>query len=147
MLVLSARPSEKIRFPSFQTAVQVLSIQANQVRLGIDAPEEVRVLRQGIPDRAEEWGPDPSEAEEAPTLLRLQQLVDRRLAITRRGVAEARARLAEGDEEAEVLLGLIDEDLEMLRRGQAEAIAAAPQRDWAGRGLEQLSPRVFPVRG
>jgi hypothetical protein len=40
----------------------------------------------------------------------------------------------------------IGEDLEMLRRGQAEAIAAAPQRDWAGRSLEQLSPRVFPVR-
>jgi 5-methylthioadenosine/S-adenosylhomocysteine deaminase len=34
----------------------------------------------------------------------------------------------------------------MLRRGQAEAIAAAPQRDWAGRGLDELSPRVFPVR-
>jgi carbon storage regulator CsrA len=117
MLVLSARPNEKIRFPSFHTTVQVLSIQANQVRLGIDAPEEVRVLRQGIPDRVEEWGPDPSEADEAPTLLRLQQLVDRRLAVTRRGVAEAQARLADGDDdEAEVLLGLIDEDLEMLRR-------------------------------
>jgi carbon storage regulator CsrA len=117
MLVLSARPNEKIRFPSFHTVVQVLSIQANQVRLGIDAPEEVRVLRQGIPDRVEEWGPDPSEADEAPTLLRLQQLVDRRLAVTRRGVAEAQARLADGDDdEAEVLLGLIDEDLEMLRR-------------------------------
>jgi cytosine/adenosine deaminase-related metal-dependent hydrolase len=46
----------------------------------------------------------------------------------------------------EVLDFDIREDLEMLRRGQAEAIAAAPQRDWAGRSLEQLSPRVFPVR-
>src|SRR5919112_1158534 len=40
----------------------------------------------------------------------------------------------------------ISKDLEMLRRGQAEAVAAAPQCDWAGRSLEQLSPRVFPVR-
>ena len=46
----------------------------------------------------------------------------------------------------EVLNFDIDEDLEMLRRGQAEAVAAAPQRDWAGRGLEELSPRVFPTR-
>jgi cytosine/adenosine deaminase-related metal-dependent hydrolase len=48
--------------------------------------------------------------------------------------------------DGEVLDFDIGEDLEMLRRGQAEAIAAAPQRDWAGRSLEQLSPRVFPVR-
>ena len=31
----------------------------------------------------------------------------------------------------------IADDIEMLRRAQAEAIAAAPHRDWAGRGLEQ----------
>ena len=48
--------------------------------------------------------------------------------------------------DGEVLDFDIGEDLEMLRRGQAEAVAAAPQRDWAGRGLEQLSPRVFPIR-
>ena len=48
--------------------------------------------------------------------------------------------------DGEVLDFDISEDIEMLRRGQAEAIAAAPQRDWAGRTLEQLSPRVFPIR-
>jgi cytosine/adenosine deaminase-related metal-dependent hydrolase len=40
----------------------------------------------------------------------------------------------------------IEDDVEALRRAQAEAIAAAPGRDWAGRRLDQLSPRVFPVR-
>jgi cytosine/adenosine deaminase-related metal-dependent hydrolase len=40
----------------------------------------------------------------------------------------------------------IAEDIEMLRRAQTEAVAAAPQRDWAGRGLETLSPRLFPIR-
>lgn len=41
----------------------------------------------------------------------------------------------------------IEENVAMLRRGQAEVIAGAPGRDWAGRSMEQLSPRVYPVRG
>jgi 5-methylthioadenosine/S-adenosylhomocysteine deaminase len=40
----------------------------------------------------------------------------------------------------------IADDIEMLRQAQTEAVAAAPQRDWAGRGLDTLSPRLFPVR-
>lgn len=40
----------------------------------------------------------------------------------------------------------IAEDIELLRRAQGEAIAAAPGNDWAGRRLDQLSPRVFPIR-
>ncbi|MDX0008249.1 amidohydrolase family protein (plasmid) [Sinorhizobium meliloti] len=40
----------------------------------------------------------------------------------------------------------IDEDIEMLRRAQQEVIANAPARDWAGRSVESLSPRVFPIR-
>ena len=44
-----------------------------------------------------------------------------------------------------VLTFEIGEDIEMLRRGQREVIAGAPGRDWAGRRLEELSPRVFPI--
>ncbi len=40
----------------------------------------------------------------------------------------------------------IEEDIEMLRRAQREVIAEAPRRDWAGRTVERLSPRVFPVQ-
>ena len=39
----------------------------------------------------------------------------------------------------------IHDDIEMLRKGQKEVIAKASQRDWAGRELDQLSPRVFPM--
>jgi len=45
----------------------------------------------------------------------------------------------------EVLHFDISEDIEMLRKGQAEVIAKAPSRDWAGRRLDQLSPRAFPL--
>ena len=40
----------------------------------------------------------------------------------------------------------IEEDIEALRRAQSEAIAAAPSRDWAGRSIDQLAPRVFDMR-
>ena len=40
----------------------------------------------------------------------------------------------------------IAEDVAMLRKGQGEVIATAASRDWAGRTLDELSPRVFPIR-
>ena len=48
MLVLSRRLNEKLLIPSIRTAVQVLSIQGGQVRLGVDAPPDVAVFREEI---------------------------------------------------------------------------------------------------
>ncbi|CAN7634345.1 amidohydrolase family protein [Brucella pseudogrignonensis] len=48
--------------------------------------------------------------------------------------------------EGKLLAFDIDEDIEMLRKAQREVIAKAPERDWAGRDLNALSPRVFPIR-
>ena len=124
MLVLSRRLHEKILFPGFETAVQVVGIQSGTVRLGIDAPEEVRVLREEVPDRVAEWGPDPEArfSEGPPTLIRLNQLLKKRLAIARRGLSEAGSRLRAGrGADANVILNRLDEDLQMLiRRFQAE---------------------------
>jgi carbon storage regulator CsrA len=123
MLVLSSRVREKIVFPGFRTAIQVVAVQAGVVRLGIEAPEEVRVLREALPDREAEWGPPP-EAFAEPTPLRLNQLVDRRLEVARRGLRELRQRLRAGSAaDAETILEKLDEDLHLLRRrvcGEAE---------------------------
>ena len=116
MLVLSSRVREKIVFPAFRTAIQVVAVQAGVVRLGIEAPEEVRVLREALPDREAEWGPPP-EAFTEPSHLRLNQLVDRRLEVARRGLSELRQRLRAGSaEDAETILEKLDEDLHLLRR-------------------------------
>src|SRR5437763_1285193 len=48
MLVLSRRLNEKLLIPCIRTAVQVLSIQGGQVRLGVEAPSEVAVFREEI---------------------------------------------------------------------------------------------------
>jgi hypothetical protein len=95
MLAQSDRVHEKIHFPAFHTTIQVVSIQPGVVRPGVDAPAA------------------PGEA--PPT--RLGQLVDKRLAVSQRGLAELRRLLRAGEVEgAEVLLDKVAEDLHLLRR-------------------------------
>ena len=48
MLVLSRRESDKILFPSLGISVEVLRIQGNKTRLGIEAPADVPILRHEI---------------------------------------------------------------------------------------------------
>jgi carbon storage regulator CsrA len=48
MLVLSRKPNQKIVFPALGTSVQVLSIKGTAVRIGIEAPPGLTVLREEI---------------------------------------------------------------------------------------------------
>ena len=47
MLILSRRPGESIAIGN-DILITVVALSGNQVRIGIDAPREVRVLRQEI---------------------------------------------------------------------------------------------------
>ena len=117
MLVLTTRLNEKLILPEAQTTIEVVAIQGRAVRLGITAPEEIRVLREGIPDRVAEWGAEPEAFEAAPTLPAIKRLLDKRLEIAREGLSEVRECLRAGQEEdANVLLEKVDEDLHLLRR-------------------------------
>ncbi|MEM7455547.1 MAG: carbon storage regulator [Planctomycetota bacterium] len=48
MLVLSRRVDEKIFFPALGISLKVVRIKGNTVRLGIDAPPEIRVVREEV---------------------------------------------------------------------------------------------------
>lgn len=48
MLVLSRRPTEKIVLPDLGVSFQVLSTRGNTVRLGIQAPPQVKILREEV---------------------------------------------------------------------------------------------------
>jgi len=50
MLVLSRRLKDKVVFPNLGITVEILKIAGNQIRLGIDAPPEIQVLRHEIAD-------------------------------------------------------------------------------------------------
>jgi carbon storage regulator CsrA len=51
MLVLSRRLNEKILLPSIHTSVEVLDIKGDRVRLGIEAPTSVTILREELAGR------------------------------------------------------------------------------------------------
>jgi carbon storage regulator len=55
MLVLTRKTGEKVRFGSDVTLV-VLAIQGGQVRIGIEAPAQVRILRGELHDRVAKSG-------------------------------------------------------------------------------------------
>ncbi len=48
MLVLTRRASQKVCFPNLGISVGVLSVKGKTIRLGIDAPDDVKVLRQEL---------------------------------------------------------------------------------------------------
>jgi carbon storage regulator CsrA len=52
MLVLSRKQGERVVFPSLGIAVQVVQCRGNVVRIGIEAPDGVRVFRAEIADAA-----------------------------------------------------------------------------------------------
>ena len=56
MLVLSRRPGEKILFPSLGVSVEVLRSRGTVVRLGIEAPTEIPIIRSEIADDEDHVG-------------------------------------------------------------------------------------------
>ena len=103
MLVLSRRLSEKIVFPGIGTAVQVVAVKPGLVRLGIEAPPDVTVLREELADQFE------SEP--------LSVQVRRRLDAIRSSLSLLRRQLAGSTTTtAEAALCRLDEELRDLHR-------------------------------
>jgi carbon storage regulator CsrA len=50
MLVLARRPNETIVFPDLGIRIQVIRVAGKEVRLGIDAPPDILVLREEVAD-------------------------------------------------------------------------------------------------
>jgi len=138
MLVLSRRLNEKLLFPGLQTSIQIIGIKPGLVRLGIQAPDEVRVLREEVPDREAEWGLAPAEpGTPALDLVQINQMLNRRLEIARRGLNHARQLADSQPEDASVLLEKVNEDLSMLqRRLRLEVEKAGP---WQQRRDEEMA--------
>jgi carbon storage regulator CsrA len=51
MLVLSRRPQERIVFPNLGVEVEILAVSGNTVRVGVNAPRDVLVLRHEVAER------------------------------------------------------------------------------------------------
>lgn len=52
MLVLSRKQNQKVVFPNLGVTVAVVSVQGNRVKLGIDAPSDIAILREELADES-----------------------------------------------------------------------------------------------
>jgi len=94
MLVLSRKSNEKVVIPSINTVLQIVSIKAGTVRLGIDAPRDVEVFREEVLGQyTREEGEDAAGKELARLLSRLLHRINNRLNGTSIGLALLRRQL------------------------------------------------------
>jgi carbon storage regulator CsrA len=122
MLVLSRRPEEKILLPTVPAVIKVISSQAGLVRLGIEAPANVPILREEI---ARSERPRPADAIAEPGQPALRHFVRNRLNNLTLGLALLRMQLADADPVVRKTLEGLEEELEALRR-QVAASTEAP---------------------
>lgn len=60
MLVLSRKEDQKVRFPELGITVEILNVKGSNVRLGFDAPKEVRIMRDELVEGNETPAPQRS---------------------------------------------------------------------------------------
>jgi carbon storage regulator CsrA len=54
MLVLSRRENQKVLFPNLGITVEIVGVKGRNVRLGIDAPPEIRILRAELAEQTDD---------------------------------------------------------------------------------------------
>jgi carbon storage regulator CsrA len=129
MLVLSRRLNEKVRLPGIGASIQVVDIKHGCVRLGIEAPPEVVILREELAQRAAEWQtpvqpPAPQPQEDKAELC---QALLTHFTSAAQGLGLARLQMDAGLlQEASSTLMHLQDDLRLLRYGIAGEMAAAP---------------------
>jgi carbon storage regulator CsrA len=128
MLVLSRRLNERILFPTVNASVQVVALKPGLVRLGIQAPHELTVLREEVWERHAEWATEEpnSPAQRAPDVI--SRLVCQRLEVAAKGFDVLRRQLRDHRivDAEDTLAGLVD-DLELLRQRLRQETGRTPQ--------------------
>ncbi len=132
MLVLTRRLKERIVFPSIPAEVQVLGIKGGQVRLGIEAPPQITVVREELTGRPENENVAETICSASPESSRefVHRLRNRlndvglNLAILRQRVRQDQA------ESADLIIDRIEEELRLLRQELEEALTRIGAGRW-----------------
>jgi carbon storage regulator len=144
MLVLARRLHERIVIPSIRTAVEVTAVKAGFVRLGVEAPPEITVLREEVYRRQGAAGADdlPAEAGAEARLAKANQVWRHRLHNLTLGLALLRQQLPpEAPAEVLTTLRLLDgEAQQMCRELQALCRADAASEVAAARPTVVVRP-------
>lgn len=119
MLVLSRRTKEKVLFPGLGVSVQVVSVKGNVVRLGVEAPPEVAVLREELAGKTIE-APAPRDVRSADEkrLAALARQLQQRLKITSVDLNMVQLLLDAGlAGDARLALGRVRDEFQLVRLG------------------------------
>jgi carbon storage regulator CsrA len=120
MLVLSRRLNQRIVFPGFKASVQIVGVKPGLVKLGIDAPPEVTVLREEVPDRVSEWGeenPAQADDDELTRLRKKNRILRHRLMACSADVKLVRKQLRMGFyADADTTLDKLQKDMQLQRQ-------------------------------
>jgi len=130
MLVLSRRPNEKVLFPTLNTAIQVVSIKGGRVRLGIEAPPEVTILRAELQHLAAERRAPAPPAEAAESGLRqFRHVLRNRLNAATVGLGLLREQARAGlNDHLERTIAKIEEEMQSLQQRLESEAAQTPSR-------------------
>jgi carbon storage regulator CsrA len=90
MLVLSRRLNEKIVIPSVKASIQIVAVRAGSVRLGIEAPPDVTILREEVCSPTDQFPAPGSDKNAASRLAHLEDVLRSRLPNVARGMASLR---------------------------------------------------------
>ena len=74
MLVLSRRVDQKVTFPGLGITVQILGVKGSNVKVGVDAPMELRVIREELADQQPAKGSEPAPASASKTRTQIIRL-------------------------------------------------------------------------
>jgi carbon storage regulator CsrA len=131
MLILARRRNEKIVFPHLGVTVEILNIAGSSVRIGVQAPPDIKVLRQEVIDREGECPEPPATAASQRLTLAMrsrlhtvgltlqlaqQELNDGRSDRAERSLAEAVETLARLDRELALARHLADTPAQRILR-------------------------------
>jgi len=148
MLVLSRRAHEKIVFPAFNTSVEVLEVKPGRVRLGIDDPANVQILREEVMDPAQTKQAGAAtfqrlvnvtaEANSEERLRKMRHDLRNRLNTASVGLALARRQLQAGMvEDLDTTLDAIVRSFQSLE-GDMQSLTESPKPTTSKRQLEAL---------
>jgi carbon storage regulator CsrA len=130
MLVLTRRESEKIVFPDVGVTVEIVSLKGNRARIGVEAPRNVRILRQEIAESGAAGDPLRTESRPATSMSHALRNRLQKISIAARLANRQIAAGLVGD--AQVTLATLLDELDTINReaaeqsGRARAVAAAP---------------------
>jgi carbon storage regulator CsrA len=132
MLVLSRRPEEKILLPTAPAVIKVIAAQASMVRLGIEAPAHVPILREElcVGERGITLPGDSAPADAALCAPQLRYAVRNRLNNLVLGLTLLRMQVGKRDPAVRRTLDGIDAELEALRQHIVPAGSPGEPADW-----------------